>query len=85
MYSDICVFCFLGLTLPTISTALGPVGEVLQGGVLRRIPAQADGDVALTFDPQVSHWVWSWNRDRKGNQVLFLVLNFLPRQKPWNQ
>ena len=62
------VCCVPGLSLATMSTALGPVGEALQGGLIRRLPAQADGDVVLTFDPQVSHWVWGWNGDRKGNQ-----------------
>lgn len=49
-HGDIGVCCILGLVLATISTALGPVGEVLQGGVLWRLPGQADGDVVLTFD-----------------------------------
>ena len=85
IHSDLGVCCILGPILTTISTALGPVGEVLQVGVLSRIPAQADGDVALTFDLQFSHWVWSWNGNRKGNQVLVLVPYFLPLQKPWTQ
>ena len=60
IHGDTGVFCRLRRPiLDTIPTALGPVGEVLQGGVLRRLPTQADGGVGLTFNPQVSHWVWS--------------------------
>ena len=72
------VCCVPGLSLATMSTALGPVGEALQGGLIRRLPAQADGDVVLTFDPQVSHWVWGWNGDRKGNQCCSWSSSFCP-------